>query len=139
MMGDYHVRFRERFGGETPPYLLDQIYPMSSLHRDIRRTRKSFAALPCNRPCTAKHNLSRFIGMIFCLPGLRHLDNFIMIQKSLPIYLDFTTMTIISLCNNSIRLPFKKATPWHQESTPPWLRLIGNLTEVNCLFDEKRI
>jgi hypothetical protein len=23
MMGDYHVRFRERFGGETPPYLLD--------------------------------------------------------------------------------------------------------------------
>jgi hypothetical protein len=23
MMGDYHVRIRERFGGETPPYLLD--------------------------------------------------------------------------------------------------------------------
>jgi hypothetical protein len=23
MMGDYHVRFRERFGGEIPPYLLD--------------------------------------------------------------------------------------------------------------------
>jgi hypothetical protein len=22
-MGDYHVRFRERFGGEIPPYLLD--------------------------------------------------------------------------------------------------------------------
>ena len=24
MMGDYHVRFRERFRGETPLYLLDQ-------------------------------------------------------------------------------------------------------------------
>ena len=23
MMGDYHVRFCERFGGEIPPYLLD--------------------------------------------------------------------------------------------------------------------
>jgi hypothetical protein len=23
-MGDYHVRFRERFRGETPLYLLDQ-------------------------------------------------------------------------------------------------------------------
>ena len=25
MMREYHVRFRERFGGETPPYLLDAI------------------------------------------------------------------------------------------------------------------
>ena len=25
MMGDYHVRFRERFRGETPLYLLDRL------------------------------------------------------------------------------------------------------------------
>jgi len=26
-MREYHVRFRERFGGETPPYLLDMWHP----------------------------------------------------------------------------------------------------------------
>jgi hypothetical protein len=70
MMGDYHVRICERFGGETPPYLLDQIAAKFALYLDFRRTSKSFAAHPCNRPVAAKH-------MLFCLPGLRRLDNFI--------------------------------------------------------------
>ncbi len=31
MMGDYHVRFRERFRGETPLYLLDSHLQMIAL------------------------------------------------------------------------------------------------------------
>jgi hypothetical protein len=42
----------------------------SSFYLDFRRARKSFAARPCNHPFAAKH-------MLFCLPGLRRLDNFI--------------------------------------------------------------
>ena len=41
-----------------------------ALYLDFRRTSKSFAARPCNRPCAAKH-------MLFCLPGLCCLNNFI--------------------------------------------------------------
>jgi len=34
-MGDYHVRFRERFRGETPLYLLDCAWPKNrTLHPD---------------------------------------------------------------------------------------------------------
>ena len=53
----------------TGPLAARQICPKFSLYRDFRRARKSFAALPCNRPFAAKH-------MLFCPPGLRHLDNF---------------------------------------------------------------
>jgi hypothetical protein len=47
-----------------------QIAAKLSLYLDFRRTSKSFAALPCNRPFAAKH-------MLFCLPRLSRLDNFI--------------------------------------------------------------
>ena len=33
-MGDYHVRFRERFRGETPLYLLDE-WPLINQHSGI--------------------------------------------------------------------------------------------------------
>jgi hypothetical protein len=45
-------------------------YTMPSLYLDFQRASKSFAAHPCNRPVAAKY-------MLFCLPGLRSLDNFI--------------------------------------------------------------
>ena len=59
------------------PLAARQICPKSSLHRDFRRARKSFAALPCNRPVAAKH-------MLLCPPGLRHLDNFLYLEKPCP-------------------------------------------------------
>jgi hypothetical protein len=37
MMGDYHVRFRERFGGETPPYLLDGNFNIVLLQAKLSR------------------------------------------------------------------------------------------------------
>jgi hypothetical protein len=54
----------------TGPLAARQICPKSSFYRDFRRARKSFAARPCNHPVAAKH-------MLFCPPGLRHLDKFI--------------------------------------------------------------
>jgi len=42
--------------------------PKFSLHRDFRRSRKSFEALPCNPPVASKH-------MLLCPPGLRHRAN----------------------------------------------------------------
>src|SRR5450759_5187871 len=65
----------------TGPLAARQIYTKSLLHQDFRRTSKSFAARPCNHPCAAKH-------MLFCLPGLLHLYNFIMTRKLLPVYRD---------------------------------------------------
>jgi len=50
-------------------------YRIYSFCRDFRRTRKSFAARPCNRPVAAKH-------MLFGLPGLSRLDKFSYIRKS---------------------------------------------------------
>src|SRR5664279_3104813 len=47
----------------------------ASFYQDFRRTRKSFAAHPCNRPFAAKH-------MLFGLPGLSRLDKFSYIRKS---------------------------------------------------------
>jgi len=52
------------------PLAARQIAAKFALYLDFRRTSKSFAALPCNRPVAAKH-------MLFCLPGLLRLDNFI--------------------------------------------------------------
>jgi hypothetical protein len=54
----------------TGPLAVRQICPKFALHRDFRRARKSLAALPCNRPFAAKH-------MLFCPPGLRYLESFI--------------------------------------------------------------
>ena len=51
---------------------------IAMLCHDCQRTSKSFAARPCNRPCAAKH-------MLFCLPGLRRLDNFIIPRQLLPV------------------------------------------------------
>jgi hypothetical protein len=45
--------------------------PRMPHYTDFRRTSKSFAALPCNRPIAAKH-------MLFCLPEPCRQDNFIM-------------------------------------------------------------
>ena len=74
----YHDRRR----ATQPPFIAGplaarQIGPKCSLYLDFRRARKSFAARPCNRP-TAKH-------MLFCLPGLRQLDDLIMTRQSLPL------------------------------------------------------
>jgi len=60
----------------TGPLAVRQMASKPALHHDFRRTSKSFAARPCNRPVAAKH-------MLFCLPGLRRLDNFIMTRQSL--------------------------------------------------------
>jgi hypothetical protein len=52
------------------PLAVRQSEAKSSLYQDFRRSSRSFAARPCNRPVAAKH-------ILFCLPGLGHLDNFI--------------------------------------------------------------
>jgi hypothetical protein len=52
------------------PLAARQIAAKFTLYLDFRRARKSFEALPCNRPVASKH-------MLFCPPGLRHLDKFI--------------------------------------------------------------
>lgn len=66
-----------------------QIAAKFSLYLDFRRTSKSLATHPCNRPCVAKH-------MLLCLHGLRRLDKFIITWQSLPVYRDFVILTTIS-------------------------------------------
>jgi len=91
-----------------------QIAAKFSLYLDFRRASKSFVALPCNHSCAAKHNLSRFSGMLLCLPGLRrldnfiktlkptrlprllYLDNFIITNQTQPVYWDFAILTTSS-------------------------------------------
>jgi hypothetical protein len=69
----------------------------SSFYQDFRRTSKSFAAHPCNRPFAAKHMLFGLPGLCRLdnlswhinptrLPGLSRLDNFIMTRKLQPVY-----------------------------------------------------
>jgi hypothetical protein len=65
-------------GNATSPYcraVSCYACPKCSLYQDFRRARKSFAALPCNRPVAAKH-------MLFCPSGLSRLDKFSYIRKS---------------------------------------------------------
>ena len=57
------------------PLAARQICTEPSLHRDIRRTSKSFAAHPCNRPVAAKH-------MLFNNPRLLFYIDFITLRQS---------------------------------------------------------
>ena len=62
------------------PLAARQIAVKFALYLDFRRARKSFEALPCNRPFASKH-------MLFCLRRLRHQDNFIITRQLLLAYL----------------------------------------------------
>jgi len=86
------------------PLAARQICSKSSLHKDFRRARKSFEALPCNRPFASKH-------MLFCLPRQRHLDNFSITWRIPPVYRDSAIWTTSSFNGNS--WPFiRTMQPW---------------------------
>jgi hypothetical protein len=67
-----------------------------ALYQDFRRTSKSFAARPCNRPFAAKH-------MLFCLPWLRRLYN-LSWHINPARYRDLASLTTSSYHDNSCRL-----------------------------------
>jgi hypothetical protein len=88
------------------PLAARQICHIPSLHLDLRRARKSFEALPCNRPFASKH-------MLLCPPGLRHLDNFSHHDKSCP----FSATLPSGQLHHTMTDPARLSGLWHLLTT----------------------
>jgi hypothetical protein len=74
------------------------------MYQDSQHASKSLAAHPYNHPFAAKY-------MLFCLPGLRHLDDFIMTRPPLSVYRDFSIETTLSRQDN-FWLSIGTLLPW---------------------------